>query len=63
LVGETLAVFQTFGTVVSTEMKRTQNYIGQIKVEQNAFTTEALGYGVSLLFFSVAPCFRGSKNV
>jgi hypothetical protein len=24
LIGETLAVFQTFGTVVSTEMKRTQ---------------------------------------
>jgi hypothetical protein len=31
---------------------------GQIKVEQNAFTTEALGHGVSLLFFLVVSWFK-----
>jgi hypothetical protein len=37
--------------------------IGQIKAKQNPFTTEALGHGVLPLFFSMASCLRGSKNV
>ncbi|MBI5823491.1 MAG: hypothetical protein HZB18_05645 [Chloroflexi bacterium] len=37
--------------------------IGQITVEQKTFTTETLSHGVSPLFFSVASCLRGSKNV
>jgi hypothetical protein len=40
-----------------------KNSIGQITVEQKPFTTEPLRRGVSPLFFSVASCLRGSKNV